>query len=146
MAEETVTEEESGPRSQMWKHEAMVAWINEQEGVDLDTLSAAEIIAYAFAKRVAWRKSSTYTDLVASHAAEAEEAKAARAAEREAAAAARKAEKEAAAKAKAEAAEAAKDKEPAKATKATAAKKGAAKKASGTAKKAAAKSDDSPFD
>lgn len=129
MAEET--EEATGPRSQMWKHEAMVEWVNEQEGVDLDTLSAAEIIAYAFAKRVAWRKSDVYQALVAGHSEVAAQEKAE-------AAEARKAEREAAKAAKAaEAAKAAPA--AAKATKATKATKAAPAKAATKATKATKK-------
>lgn len=126
MAEETETETtEGGLRSQMWKHDAMVEWINETEGVTLDEMTAGEIIAYAFAKRVAWRNSDTYQDLVTSHKAEAAEAAEARKAEREAAAEKRKAEK-AAAKAAADAEAEKAEKTTAKATK-TPAKATAAK-------------------
>lgn len=144
MADE-VQEEEGGLRSQMWKHEAMVSWLNEQEGVDLDTLSAAEIIAYAFARRVEWRKSDTYRNLVASHATEAEAAREAKAAERAEAAAARKAAKEAEAAEKAAAKET--DAAPSKAAakKAAAAAKPVAKAAKATKKGTAASEDDSPF-
>lgn len=129
MADEEVQEEEGGLRSQMWKHEAMVEWINSEEEVDLDTLSAAEVIAYAFARRVAWRKSEVYQNLVAERQTAAEAEKAAKAEAREAAAAARAEEKAAAKAAKAEKAEkgAAPAKAAKKATKATkATKKGAA--------------------
>lgn len=133
MADEETTEE-GGLRSQMWKHTAMVDFINERDGVTLDELSAADIIAYAFARRVEWRQSDTYRELVESHKATAQEEKAAKAEARAAAAAAKKAEQEAAKAAKAEAAEkapaAAKatkaTKTPAKATKATKATKKAA--------------------
>lgn len=125
MAEE-VEEQEQGLRSQLWKHEAMVEWINENDGVDLDTLSAAEVIAYAFARRVAWRQSDTYRKLVASHKAEAEAEKAERKAER---------------KAKAEAEAKAKAKEKPKTGKGT---KKAAKKATKATKKTAGGED--PFD
>jgi hypothetical protein len=143
-AAEEVAEEEAALRSQMWKLEAMVDWINETEGVELDTLSAAEIIAWANARRVAWRQTDTYRNLVAEHRTEA-------AAEATAAKAAAKAERDAKAAAKA-AAEAAKAAAPApakaaqKATKATAAKKAPAKAAA--AKKAPAKkaSSDNPFE
>lgn len=129
MAVAEETEEELGypSRSHMWKHEAMVEWINETEGIDLDTMSAAEIVSWAFAKRAAWRNSdksgSPYRKLLEGHKAEmeaeVEERKAARVAEREAKAAEREAAKAAkAAQAPAKAAA------PAKATRAT---KGAAK-------------------
>jgi len=140
------TEEEGGLRSQMFKHEGQVAFINEQYGIDLDELSAAEILAYGYATRVAWRKTDTYRELVESHKAEASEAAAAAKAEREAAREAR-----AAAKAEAAAAKAAAPAAPAqKATKATAAKKAPAKAAAPTkatrATKKASASADSPFD
>ena len=139
-AVETEVEEEGGLRSQMWKHEAMVDWINANDGVDLDTLSAADIIAYAFARRVEWRKSDTYRSLVEEYRQSAAE----ESAQRKAAAAAAKAERDAAKAAEAKATPA-----PAKATK-TAAKKAAATKATPAPKKAtrakSAASDDSPFD
>lgn len=97
------TTEESGPRSQMWKHEAMVTWLESENDVDLSEASAAEVIALAFAQRVPWRKSDTYRNLVESHAAEADAAREAKAAEREAAKVAREEEKAAKAAAKAEA-------------------------------------------
>lgn len=150
MATETVeaeATEEGGLRSQMWKHEAMVEWLNEQNEIDLNEMSAAEIIAYAFAQRVAWRKSDVYRNLVAgrAEAVEAERAEAAKA--REEAKAAKAAEKAAAkAEKEAKAAEAAKGTETAKATKAT---KGTAKaapaKATRGSKKAAASSGENPF-
>lgn len=144
MAEE-VQEEQGGLRSHMYKHEAMVAWINEQEGVDLDTMTAAEVIAYAFAKRVAWRQSDEYKQAIAEHAeaveAEKAERQAAREAERAEKAAAKEAEKAAKEAAKAEG-----DGTAPKATK-TAAKSTKATKAS-KASKATAKASvgDSPFD
>lgn len=136
------TEEEGGLRSQMYKHEAMVGWINEQDGVDLDTLSAAEIIAYAFARRVAWRKSDVYEALVAGHAGVVAQEKAERKAAREAAA---KEKAEARAKEKAEKAAAAEKATPAKAAAAKApAKKATAAKKAAPAKKAAKATED-PF-
>jgi hypothetical protein len=154
-------------RSHMWKHEAMVEWINETEGINLDDYSAAEIISWAFAKRAAWRKSevsgSPYRQLLLDHAAELEaereELKAQRAAEREAAKAEREAEKAAKAAQAAKAAPAAKATKAAKpaaakATRATKAAKTApatkaaapakATRATRATKKAAAS--DSPFD
>lgn len=152
-------------RSHMWKHEAMVEWINETEGINLDEYSAAEIISWAFAKRAAWRKSevsgSPYRQLLLDHAAELEaereELKAERAAEREAAKAAREAEKAAKAAEAAKAApvpKAAKAAKPAPAKAATKAAKAApaakaaapakATRATRATKKAAAS--DSPFD
>jgi hypothetical protein len=64
---EEVEEEAGGFRSQMWKHEAMVEWLNAETGEDINELSAAEIIALAFARRVAWRKSEDYQTLVAEY-------------------------------------------------------------------------------
>lgn len=125
---DTTTEEQSGPRSQMWKHEAMVPYLESEFGVTLSKCSPAEIIAMAFARRNPWRASDTYANLVESHKGDAEAAKAERAAEREAAKAERaeaaataKAEKQAAAaKAKAEAPAKAPAKKATKATKAPA--------------------------
>lgn len=132
-AEEEV-EAEGGLRSQMWKHEAFVEWLGEAYNVDLDTLSAAEVIAWFAAKRNEWRKTPGYRGLVNSHKAEAAEAAAERAAARKAAAA----EKKAAAPAK-KATKATAKAAPAKATKAT--KKAPAKKAT----KATA-TEENPFD
>lgn len=123
MAVAEQTEEELGypSRSHMWKHEAMVEWINETEGIDLDTMSAAEIVSWAFAKRAAWRNSaksgSPYRQLLEDHKAELTAEQEERKAERAAARAAAATEKAAAKAAKATEA-------PAKATRAT---KGAAK-------------------
>lgn len=116
MADE-VTEEEGGLRSRMYLHEAFVEWANEEYGIDLDSLSAAEIIAWFAAKRNTWRKDETsnYLATLDQHASEKEDRDAARAAAREAAAAAK----------------------PEKTKKAT--KKATAKKAGGATKKAAAK-------
>lgn len=114
---ETTEAEEGGVRSQMWKHEAMVEWVNSESNVDLDAMSAAEVIAYAFAKRVAWRKSDTYRTLVDGHSESVAEAKAAEKLARDEERAA-KAEVKAAEKAAADAA-AAEKAEPQKATKAT---------------------------
>lgn len=138
----TEVEEASGPRSQMWKHEAMVDWINSYDEVDLDTLDAATIIAYAFARRVEWRASETYQELVAEHAAEAEAEKARKAAARKEAAAAAKAAAEAEAEADAapvkKAAKATKAAKASKATKATKATKAPPAKRAARATKAAA--------
>lgn len=137
MAEEQ-EEVEGGPRSQMWKHEAMVSWINKEFDVDLDKMSAAEVIAYAFAHRVAWRKSDTYKSLVAERA----DVVAAEKAERQA-------EKEAEREAKKEAKAAEKAAKAAKAEKAPAAKatKAPAKKAAKSTKKGgkAASTSEDPF-
>jgi hypothetical protein len=133
----TEVEETSGPKSQSWKHEAMVDWINSTYGVDLDTLTAAEIVAYAFAYRNAWRATDTYRSLIDGRKGQAEAEKAERKAARDAAAAERKA---AAAAEKAAAKKAA----PAKAAAKKAPAKAAAKKA--PAKKAAATTGDNPFE
>jgi len=128
VAETEETIEAPATRSQMWIHEGMVEWLETEEGGEFDFSEAepAEIIAAAFAKRVAWRQSDTYAELKEAHKAEAEEAKAAKAAERAAAKEARAAEKAAAAEAKAKA-----DAEKGEA-------KPAAKKAAATTKKAPA--------
>jgi membrane protein involved in colicin uptake len=133
--EENTEETESASRSQMWIHEAMVEWL-EGEGNDLSSMSPAEVIAVAFAKRVAWRKSTTYAELKAAHANDAEKRKAEVLAERAAAKEARdkaKAEKAEAKAAKLAAdkaakAEAAKAEKPAAAAKKTTAKKTAGRK------------------
>lgn len=125
--EETEETTEGGTRSQMWKHEPMAAWL-ESEGHDLGGMTPAEIIALAFAARVAWRKTDTYINLVEEHRAAAAEAKAdlaSAAAERAAA--------------KAEA-----DKET-KAEKAAAKKAPAKAKAKTKATKGKASKEDSPF-
>lgn len=134
--EETVEEEGTGLRSQQWKHDAMVEWLESEEGYgySLDELSPAEVIAVAFAYRVRWRNSQTYVDLVEAHKAEAEEEKAAKAEAREAAKAEKAKEREAAKAAK-EAAKAeaeGKAKETAKATKPAAKASKAAKPAAAT--------------
>lgn len=130
-AVEAEVEDEGGLRSQVWRHEAFVEWCNEQYDLNLDSLSAAEIIAWFAAKRNEFRKTDFYTETVAEHAAQVE------------------AEKEAKAEARA-AAKAEKGDKPAKkasAKKATAKK---ATKATKTVKKAVKKaskaSDDNPFD
>jgi colicin import membrane protein len=139
--EENTEETESASRSQMWIHEAMVEWLQTEEGggYDFSVLEEndpAEIIAVAFAKRVAWRKSTTYAELKAAHANDAEKRKAEVLAERAAAKEARdkaKAEKAEAKAAKLAAdkaakAEAAKAEKPAAAAKKTTAKKTAGRK------------------
>jgi len=137
--EEVEVEEEDGSvigRSQIWKHEAQVLWLLEVKEIDCDELTPAEIIAVAYSTRVEWRKSETYSDLVAEHTEEARAeatAKKEAAAERKAKAAAEKAEK-AERKSKEEADNKAKaagavEKKAARATKASAAKKTAAKSA-----------------
>lgn len=139
MADEEVVEEGGvATRSQMWKHEAMVEWLESEKGYELVGASPAEVIAAAFAHRVEWRKSDTYQDLVTQHAEAAEAAREERRQARELAAeqraqerAAAKAEKEAASKSKTE------GKATAKATKAT-------KTTKKTTRKAAAPAED-PF-
>jgi membrane protein involved in colicin uptake len=136
------TEEEGGLRSQMYKHEAMVGWINEQDGVDLDSLSAAEIIAYAFARRVAWRKSDEYKTLVAGRSEVVAQEKAEKKAAREALA---KEKAEAKAAEKAAKAEAAAKATPAKAAAAKAPAKKATPAKKAPAAKKAAKGTEDPF-
>lgn len=124
-AEAEVVEEEAGLRSRMFLHEALVEYINETYGVDLDTLSAAEVVAWAFAKRNEFRGNKDETQRAAY----------------EALLEANKPEPKPV-KEKTEAAE-----KPAKATKAT--KTAAAKKATpvkkATKKAAAASADEDPF-
>lgn len=144
--EETVEEEEGGLRSQLFKHEAQAEWINGEYGIDLDELPASEIIAYAYATRVAWRKTDTYKELVSEHkgaAAEAAETKKIAAAAKAAEKAAAKAEAAAAKEAVTEAPAPAKKATKATATKATPAPQKATRARKGTAAAAAA---DSPFD
>jgi hypothetical protein len=152
MADEVEEVEGTGLRSQMWKHEAMVEWLSEvKEYGDLSEWSPAEVIAIAFAHRNEWRRTDTYRNLVESHAAEAEEARAAKAAAREEEKAAKAAEREAA-KAEKEAAKAAaaEGKETAKATKPAAGKatkapaKAVRKASKATAKRSASTED--PFE
>jgi hypothetical protein len=141
---ETVeAEETSGPRSQMWIHEGMVDWLQEEYEVDFDTLSPAEVIALAFARRNEWRRTETYAALKAGRAEQREAEKA----ERAAAAEARKAERQAAAAAKAEAAKAEKaaEKPAAKASKTTAKKATASTRKGRTAAKGKASTSEDPF-
>lgn len=143
------TEEmEETSRSAMHVHNGMVAWLKSEQGIDLNGMDPADILATGFAWRNRWRKSDQYHAIVeeyrsgktereaeakaAKEAAKAEKAKerdaakAAKDAERAAAKAEREAAKTAAAAAKAEkAAKAAKadaPKEPTKATKKTSGK------------------------
>jgi hypothetical protein len=115
---ETETAEEAaaraiGARSQLAVHEGQVEYLR-GEGVDVDNLSPAELIAAAYATRNEWRRTDAYRTVKAASttekAAEREAAKAARAeavaakkAERDAAKAAKAAEKAAKAEAPAEA-------------------------------------------
>jgi hypothetical protein len=62
--------EEGGLRSRMYLHEGLVEYINETYDINLDELTAAEIVAWAFAKRNEWRKTDGYAELKAEHAAE----------------------------------------------------------------------------
>lgn len=124
-----VAEDEGGLRSRMYLHEALVEYVNETYGVDLDKLPAAEVVAWAFAKRNEFRGANdpkqrkAYEAILEERRGEAEAEKAERAALRAAAA-----------KEKKDAAPAKATKAPAKAAKAAkATKKAAAKKA--TAKK-----------
>lgn len=118
-------EEATNPtgRSQIYKHEALVAYLTDVVGIDVDSLSPAEVIAVAFAHRNAFRKSDTYRDAVAAYEAEAAERAEAKAAERQAEKEAREAERAEKRAAK----EAEKAEKAEKATKAPA-KKAAAKK------------------
>lgn len=157
------TEDTESARSQMWKHEAMVQWLESEHGADFDSMTAADVIAMAFAKRVEWRKSQTYADLLNDRAevvaaekvakAEQREAvKAERAAVREAEAAKKAAAKEAEAAERAAAKAAKAEQAPAPATKATRAAKAtkapakAAAKAPTKATRATKAAADSPFD
>lgn len=123
MAENEEVEEGVPSRSQIWKHEGMVEWLESVKEYDFSEAEPAEVIAAAFAHRVEWRRSEAYQNIVAEHQEAAEAARAERAAQREAekearqaAAAAKAAEKEAAEKAKTD------GKTTAKATKGTTAK------------------------
>lgn len=112
-------------RSQMAIHEGQVAYIESEKGVDLSKLSPAEVIAHAYATRVAWRQTDDYKAIRASaaesRAADAEARKAAAAERKAAKAKAEKASKPAAKKAtKAPAKKATGAKRATKATKATA--------------------------
>lgn len=149
---EEKTEEGTGIRSQMHIHEAMVPWLEAEYGIDMSELSVAEILAYGFAKRNAWRATETYAKVIEDHKAGAAEREAEAAAEKEAAKEAKKAEREAAAEAKATAkaeaaaakkAEAEKAEKPAKATKAEKAAPAPAKAAKKASK--GAKTEEDPF-
>lgn len=124
---EDTTEDEGGLRSRMYLHEDLVDYINTEYGVDLDTLSAAEVVAFAFAKRNEWRKTERYASIKEEHASTNGD---------EAAPAKKTAPKKATAKKAA----------PAKST----AKKAPAKKATGGVRKAtrgaAASEEENPFD
>lgn len=150
MPEEVEQEEEAVSRSQMWKHEDIVAWLTEEGVIDADS-SQAEVVAAFAANRNTYRKTDRYRNLVESHKGSAEEEKAARAVEREAAKAERAAEREAAKVAKAEAAAAKAAAAPAEAAPAAPAKAAAkATKVSGAKKvakstKASASTAENPF-
>lgn len=115
----------TGPKSQIWKHAAMVEWLQRTKGMPSGA-DAATAISYAFANRVEWRQSEDYRTLVTNYSDAADarkaEAKAAGEAERKAKADAKAADKAAADAAKAAATPAAEAK-PVKATKAKAATK-----------------------
>lgn len=135
--EATESEEGGSLRSHMYKHEAMVQWLEEQ-GHAVSNATPAEVIAIAFAKRVEWRKSDTYRSLVEGRSEQLASEKAARQQEREQAREARKAEKAAARAAKKS--EPKEKAAPAKAVKATKAAKGK----SGKGK--ASSAEENPFD
>ena len=123
-------------RSQMHKHEDLVDYLTSEGHINPKS-TQAEVIAAAFANRNEYRSTDRYRNLVDTHRASAEQAKAQRAAEREAAKAQKAAE-----------AEAAKTAEP-KATKAAASKAAPAKAAKApakAAKKAPATKGDNPFE
>jgi hypothetical protein len=103
---ETTTEETTAnPRSQMFKHRAMVEWLTSTKGMPADA-DQATVISFAFAYRVEWRRSDTYRNLVQEYNASAEAREKEAAAAREAAKA-QKAQEREAAKAAKEAAKAA---------------------------------------
>lgn len=134
---EEATERVPGARSQTQIHQGQVDYVSETYGINLDELSAAEVISIAYATRNEWRGTDTYRELKDSVKAEAAEARESKAQER----AARKAER--AAKA---AEEGAKEK-PTKASKsAKKAEKDAPKKATRGGKGKAASTEENPFD
>jgi hypothetical protein len=141
---EQETEEERASRSQMYKHEDIVAWLTEEGKLTAESTQAETIAAFA-ANRNAYRKTDRYRQLVASHAESTEaqraEAQAAREAAKAEKAAARQAEKEAkeAARAAAEA-----EKEKAGAEPAPAKAKRASKKSAAAAEPTTEEGDD-PF-
>lgn len=59
--------------SQMWKHEDLVEYIEDETGEDLSKMEPAEVVGLAFKYRNQWRKTSRYEDLVESHREEADE-------------------------------------------------------------------------
>lgn len=148
--EETVEEGSTvGARSSLVIHQGQVDWLESEHGLDMSSLSPAEVIAAAYATRVAWRKTEAYQAAKLAQAEVNEEGKAELAAAKEAAKAERQAERdrkaeerEAAKAAKAAEKEAQKGEAPATTATKPAAKKATAKKA--TAKKASAGTAD-PF-
>jgi hypothetical protein len=137
--------EEVALRSQIWKHEAMVEWLNEQFEIDLDSLPAAEVIAYAFAKRVEWRKSNDYLSLVDDYRTETAQRKEQEAAAREAAKLEKEAEKAAEKAAAAEADEDGDSEPPAKTGRAKKAAATPAAPTKATRKGKASAGEESPF-
>lgn len=142
MAEET-EETAAEPRSQMWKHEAMVEWLQSEKGLPEDA-DAPTVVAYAFAHRVEWRRTDIYRNLVENRTSEVMAERETKAAERKAQAEA-KAQERAEAKAKADAEKAAAAKaEPQKATKAT--KEAAPVKATKKTSSKGKATEDNPFE
>lgn len=136
MANEENTDQDVLGRSSVAIHQGQVDWLEASRGIDMSTLSPAEVISLAYASRVAWRKTEEYqaakaaqADIRQAEKAKADEARAAKAQERAEAKAAKEAER---AKAKAEA-------EEARAAKAAQKGEGATKATKATAKKATAK-------
>lgn len=65
--------EEATLGSQMWKHEDLADYVEEEEGVKLSSKTPAEVIALGFKYKNQWRKTSRYEDLVEGHREEAAE-------------------------------------------------------------------------
>ena len=136
MAKTEEAEETTELRSQMYKHELFVEWMEEEYGVDLEKEAAATVIAWFAAKRNEFRKSATYEAGVEEHKKEAEAERKRKAAER--------AEREKAAKA---AEGDGKSKAKGKSTKAAKSTKKTAKRASRSKAKSEDEStDENPFD
>lgn len=83
-ARKTKTTPPPSAGSQMWKHEDLVDYIEEETGEKMSSKSAAEVIGLAFKYRTQWRKTSRYEDLVEAHREEAQEARKERQKERRA--------------------------------------------------------------
>lgn len=77
-AKKQTQEEEAASRSQMWRHELFVEWA-QSEGVNLESQSAVDVIAYFAANRNNFRATDLYRNGVEEHRGEAEAQKAARA-------------------------------------------------------------------